>query len=105
MVATPTALPDPDDTIVALASASGPGLRAIVRISGRCASAAAAAVFPGFTREPKRRLVSGAVRLPEARVTLPTDLYWFPSPRSYTGQDVVELHTLSFPPLVEPLAA
>src|SRR5260370_42080473 len=103
MVATPTALPDPDDTIVALASASGPGLRAIVRISGRCASAAAAAVFPGFTREPKRRLVSGAGRLPEARVALPTGLYWFPSPRAYTGQDVVALPPLSCPPLLQRL--
>jgi tRNA modification GTPase len=105
MVATRTALPDSDDTIVALASAAGPGLRAIVRISGRRAAAVAAAVFPGFTRELQRRLVSGAVRLPEARVAFPADLYWFPSPRSYTGQDVVELHTLSCPPLIERLVA
>lgn len=105
MVATRTALPDPDDTIVALASAAGPGLRAIVRISGRRASAVAASVFLGFTREPERRLVSGAVHLSETRVALPADLYWFPSPRSYTGQDVVELHTLSCPPLIERLVA
>jgi tRNA modification GTPase len=105
MVATRTALPDPDDTIVALASAAGPGLRAIVRISGRLAAAIAAAVFPGFTREPERRLVSGELRLLEERGALPANLYWFPSPRSYTGQDVVELHTLSCPPLIERLIA
>jgi tRNA modification GTPase len=105
MVTTRTTLPDPDDTIVALASAAGPGLRAIVRLSGRRAAAIAAAVFPGFTHEPQRRLISGHVRLSELRVPLPADLYWFPGPRSYTGQDVVEMHTLSSPPLIETLVA
>jgi tRNA modification GTPase len=32
---------------------------------------------------------------------LPADQFVWPGPRSYTGQDVVELHTLSCPPLVE----
>jgi tRNA modification GTPase len=97
--------PDPDDTIVALASVAGAGLRAIVRLSGRRAAAIAASVFRGFKREPPRRLVSGAIRLPDVRVPLPADLYFFAAPRSYTGQDVVELHTLSSPPLVEQLVA
>jgi tRNA modification GTPase len=105
MVATQTALPDPEDTIVALASAAGPGFRAIIRISGRRAAPTAAAVFPGFTREPDRRLMSGAIALPDLGVALPADAYWFPAPRSYTGQDVVELHTLSCPPLVERVVA
>jgi tRNA modification GTPase len=105
MVTTRTPLPDPDDTIVALASAPGPGLRAIVRVSGRRAATVAATLFPGLTREPQRRLVSGAIHLPEVRVPLPADLYFFPAPRSYTGQDVIELHILSCPPLVERLVA
>src|SRR5262249_22951126 len=32
---------------------------------------------------------------------LPADLYYWPAPRSYTGQDVVELHTIGSPPLVD----
>jgi tRNA modification GTPase len=96
---------NPDDTIVALASAPGPGLRAIVRLSGRQAAAVAATVFPAFTRVPERRLVSGVLHLPEVRVPLPADLYFFAAPQSYTGQDVVELHTLSCPPLVDQLVA
>ncbi len=100
-----TPLPDPEETIVALASAPGPGLRAIVRLSGRRAAAVAAAVFPGLVPDPRRRLVSGEIRLPGVQVPLPADLYYFAAPRSYTGQDVVELHTLSCPPLVEQLVA
>jgi tRNA modification GTPase len=107
MVTTRTALPDPDDTIVALASAPGPGLRAIVRLSGRRAAAVAAAVFPGFAKEQAqgRRIVRGVVEPAGAPGPLPADLYFFPGPRSYTGQDVVEIHTLSCMPLVELLVA
>jgi tRNA modification GTPase len=105
MLTTRTPLPDPEDTIVALASAAGPGLRAIVRLSGRRATAIAASVFPTFTRGPSQRLVAGAIHLPDVRVPLPGDLYFFAAPHSYTGQDVVELHTLGCPPLVDRLVA
>jgi tRNA modification GTPase len=36
---------------------------------------------------------------------LPADLYLWPAPASYTGQDVAELHLLSCPPLVDLLVA
>jgi tRNA modification GTPase len=36
---------------------------------------------------------------------LPADLYVWPAPRSYTGQEMAELHTLSCPPLVDLLVA
>ena len=36
---------------------------------------------------------------------LPADLYLLPAPHTYTGQDVVEIHTLSCPPLLELLIA
>jgi tRNA modification GTPase len=45
------------------------------------------------------------VRLPGVPAPLPTDLYFWPAPNSYTGQDMAELHTLSCPPLVERLLA
>src|SRR4029078_138838 len=32
---------------------------------------------------------------------LPADLYFWPAPRTYTGQELVALHTLASPPRVE----
>ncbi len=32
---------------------------------------------------------------------MPADLYYWPAPKTYTGQDMVELHTISSPPLVD----
>jgi tRNA modification GTPase len=107
MVTPRTNLPDPEDTIVALSSAAGPGARAIVRLSGRRSTAIAAALVAGFVCEPSRRrqIQQGQVQLPGLASPLPVEVYWFAAPHTYTGQDVVELHTLSCPPLVELLIA
>ena len=102
---TSRALFDPQDTIVALASAAGSGLRAIVRLSGPSAAAVTVAVFPAFARSPRRALSSGELRLPDVQAPLPADACFFPAPHSYTGQDLVELHTLSCPPLIEQVVA
>jgi tRNA modification GTPase len=97
-------LPHPEDTIVALSTAPGPGGRAIVRLSGPAAFAMAGALgFPPFSHE--RRIIEGAVPLPGIAAPLPAELYIFPAPRTYTGQDLVEIHTLSSPPLLELLVA
>lgn len=64
------------DTIVAAASPPGPGLRAVVRLSGP-------------------RAVEWGARAPGAVV--------FRAPRSYTREDVVEIHLPGSPPLVEAL--
>src|SRR5437016_3313572 len=98
-------VPDPQDTIVALSSAPGPGARAIVRLSGSDALLVAVHVFETVGLARARRRFEGGVRLPGLAATLPADLYVWPAPRTYTGQDVVELHTLSSPPLVELLVA
>jgi tRNA modification GTPase len=97
----------PDDTIAALATAAGPGARAIVRVSGPDTFAVVTSVFRSASSlEPKRRaLVEGALHLPDLASPLPADLYLWPAPHSYTGQDVAEIHTLSSPPLVELLIA
>jgi tRNA modification GTPase len=107
MVATANPLPDLDDTIVALATAPGPALRAIVRLSGRRAAAIASLLCPDFARRQAagRRFVPAAIVLPGLPSPLPTDAYLFAAPHSYTGQDVVELHTLSCPPLLEAVVA
>lgn len=93
-----------DDTIVALATSPGPGLRAIVRLSGPKALDIVATVFSSDSPLTRERLrFAGHVRLPEVHSPLLADLLVFPGPHSYTGQDVVEIHTISSPPLVDRL--
>lgn len=104
------AAPHPDDTIVAVSSASGPAVRAIVRVSGPHTRAVVNAVFQasegnrGLT-PPARQLIPGSLTLSGVHSRLPAALYFFPGPRSYTGQDLAELHTIGSPPLVERLVA
>ncbi len=111
-------LPDPQDTIVALSSAPGSGARAIVRISGPAAFAIAGKIFQEspcdsplathhspLTLPNKRCRLEGQILLPGIPSTLPTDLYLWPEPRTYTGQNLAEFHTLSCPPLIDQLVS
>ncbi|AWM42224.1 tRNA uridine-5-carboxymethylaminomethyl(34) synthesis GTPase MnmE [Gemmata obscuriglobus] len=103
---TATAAPHPGDTIVALSSAPDPGARAIVRVSGPNARAVVARVFaaePLPTSPGSRRFVRGVLRLSGVSSPLPAVLYFFAGPKSYTGQDLAELHLVGSPPLVERL--
>ncbi len=85
-----------DDTIVAISTAAGTAEQAIVRLSGPQAFSQAADLFTpqqgrlkemsGFTA------TDGLVRIPSAGIEVPARAYLFRSPRSYTRQDVVELH-------------
>ena len=98
----------PDDTIVALSSAAGPGRRAIVRVSGSETAAVIDAVFKANAEgnvhsRSNRRLVPGALQLTGVSSPLPATLYFFHGPNTYTGQDLAELHTISSPPLIEQL--
>ncbi|QJW96487.1 tRNA modification GTPase [Frigoriglobus tundricola] len=145
---TATSAPHPDDTIVAVSSATGAAARAIVRVGGPNARGVVAAVFvaeeptpspslkggeqdlwssdtSGGSREASRavtplpsgrgaggvgsprprRLVLGSLRLTGVYSPLPAALYFFAGPRSYTGQDIAEIHTIGSPPLVERLVA
>ncbi|VTS03870.1 trna modification gtpase : tRNA modification GTPase MnmE OS=Planctomyces brasiliensis (strain ATCC 49424 / DSM 5305 / JCM 21570 / NBRC 103401 / IFAM 1448) GN=mnmE PE=3 SV=1: TrmE_N: TrmE_N: MMR_HSR1: GTPase_Cys_C [Gemmata massiliana] len=54
---------------------------------------------------PPRRVVPGFLRLSGVHSPLPASLYFFAGPKSYTGQDLAELHTVGSPPLVERLVA
>ncbi len=94
---------DPNDTIAAAATPPGPGLRAIVRLSGPEAIAIASKGFfantepsPGL-RYPCIR--TGQMRIEGLRPPLPTRLAFWAAPRSYTGQDVAEIHLVGSPPL------
>ena len=106
MPLTATAAPHPDDTIAAVSSAPGPAPRAIVRVSGPGTRAVVESVFePPAKPQAARFLVRGVLRLTGVHSPLPATLYFFAGPRSYTGQDLAELHTVGSPPLVERLVA
>src|SRR5258708_4410589 len=94
---------DPNDTIVALASAAASGARAVIRLSGSDAVRIARTIWISAAPiDPtQRRLHAGAVRLPNLHSPLPADLIVWPAPRTSTGQPMAELHTISSPPLVD----
>src|SRR5579884_1069063 len=100
-------LPDPQETIVALATAPGPGARAVLRLSGGASLRVAQSLFhsPTPVRPDTRHASDGELRLPDIASPLPATLYHWPAPKTYTGQEMVELHTLSCPPLLDLLIA
>jgi tRNA modification GTPase len=97
------AVTDPQDTIVALSSAPGPGGRAIVRLSGPNSIEVATQVFHSDPRltPNERAFYPGEIRLPNLHSPIPVEIYIWLEPRSYTGQNLVELHLPSSPPLVD----
>lgn len=101
---------DLNDTIVAAASAPGGAARAVVRVSGpksgsvilECFHQAdGAALLP---RSGPPMVIPGRVLvadrdLPRA-LSIPADLFWWPTTRSYTRQPLGELQLPGSPPLV-----
>ncbi|RLF44706.1 MAG: tRNA uridine-5-carboxymethylaminomethyl(34) synthesis GTPase MnmE, partial [Thermoplasmata archaeon] len=83
-----------DDTIVAISSATGPAARSIVRLSGSDAFGLAERIFS----EPLKdiggfRTIAGVITIKEPYpISVPSRVYLFRAPRSYTRQDVVEMH-------------
>ncbi len=98
---------EPGDTIVALASAAGPAARAIIRLSGPDSLRIGLQFFRHLEpiQESVRKLYSGSLHIPGIHSALPADLIVWPSPHSYTGQDMAELHAASAPPLIDLLIA
>jgi tRNA modification GTPase len=99
----PVAL-DTNDTIAAVASPPGPAPRGIVRLSGPSSVAIA---LDGFRPDrnlalPLRRAVfrAGSLQLDGLRPLLPAALALWPAPRTYTGQNVAEIHLVGSTPLL-----
>ncbi len=96
-------LPGGDDTIVALATATGRGAIAVIRLSGaqaisiaRALGACAGAIpgaFPSASDLSPRRATRVALRHPNGAPLDDVLVTWFAAPRSYTGEDVVEIST------------
>ena len=91
----------PRSTIAAVSSPPGPGDRAVIRVSGPEAgelvrrTARLDAPFDASRRGAYRG------RFLDGRGEQPLLLLWMPGPRSYTREDVAELHLSGSPPLVE----
>jgi tRNA modification GTPase len=92
-----------NDTIAAIATAHGRGGIGVVRVSGPHARA----IFAALTRRAARDRSAQPVRFLDAAdqaIDHGLALY-FRAPRSYTGEDVVELHAHGNPVVLEALVA
>jgi tRNA modification GTPase len=81
-----------EDTICAQATPRGEGAVGILRLSGPRALELVQRLCPGRTLGPRRMV---GVRLEDPDSGAPLDqalVCYMPAPRSYTGQDVVEVH-------------
>lgn len=99
---------DLDDTIVAVSSPAGPAERAILRLSGPDAVAVGDRLFrpnggATLAEWPTYAAAPGRVHLAEPPCKVPAVAYLMRAPRSYTRQDVVELHVGAWPALEGPL--
>lgn len=94
---------DPDDTIAAIASAPGAGLRGLVRVSGPDAWRVALSGFAADRAEPpptRPEVRAGVYALDGLRPLLPASVALWPAPRTYTGQELAEIHAPGSPPLL-----
>lgn len=83
-----------DETIAALATPPGEGALAVIRISGARALAVADTIFRGGKKPSEleeRRVVLGRIVSVEGEVIDEVLLTVFRNPRSYTGEDLVEI--------------
>jgi tRNA modification GTPase len=88
-------------TIAAIASPRGPGARGVIRVSGPAARALLEAVWVEGELVPPGRRGASLGRIDDGGGTQPALALWMPGPRSFTREDVVELHLVGAPPLLE----
>ncbi len=82
-----------NETIVALASASGRAGVAVVRVSGpRAASVFSTLCRPVLLPAPRRAALRDIIDPTTQELIDHALVLWFPMPHSFTGEDVVELH-------------
>ncbi len=83
-----------EDTIAAIATPPGPGGIGVIRVSGPAAKSIAAAVFRPTRAAPLRthRMYHGRIVSAEGTVLDDALAVLMYAPKSYTGEDVLELH-------------
>ena len=92
---------DTNDTIVAVTSATAEQ-RVIVRLTGPGTFDVCGQTFGVPITRERRRILSGSIALDD-EFKIDAHLYVFPAPRSYTGDDVAEIHTYTNPAVTEAL--
>jgi tRNA modification GTPase len=93
-------------TIVGIATAPGAAGIGVIRLSGPAALSAAKAVAVGVPQAPEARRAYVTPLVERSGAALDEGLFlYFASPRSYTGEDVVELHAHGSPTLLQLLQA
>ena len=94
-----------NDTIIAVSSGWEPSPVGIVRLSGPESFdlvRSLGVALPEPAKAPRARWSEGLVQF-DQQTPLPATVFWFPEPRSYTGQDLVELHAPGNLPLLREL--
>lgn len=93
------------DTIAAVASPPGAAARGVLRLSGERAGAILGELWrgPGTLAPARRACFEGLLH--DGLGLQPALVLWMPAPRSYTREDVCELHVSGSPFLLEALLA
>lgn len=94
-----------EDTIVALATPPGIGAIGVVRLSGPEAISIVASVFTGknLLDQPSHTVHFGGIALPDGRLLDEVLATLFVAPRSYTGENVVEVSCHGSPYIIQQL--
>ena len=95
---------DINDTISAISSASISGAtgKSIIRISGGDALEIAEPMFQSDLDISDRSVTNGHIAIDDD-LRIESKVYYFQTPRSYTGQDLIEIHVSASEPVVEKL--
>src|SRR5262245_59237893 len=91
----------PDDTIVAVATPPGRGGLGVIRISGARALEIAAGMLECRVLEPRRATFTRVLGAESASAVDEIIATAFPSPRSYTGEHVVEISAHGSPVVLD----
>src|SRR5262245_47626834 len=100
---------DLDDTIAAIATASGGSCRGMIRTSGRATLSIVGSCFTTNANQPlganrRPQIIRGHISIRSSNLgpeRVPCDLFLWPTERSYTRQTIAELHTLGSPPVLQ----
>ncbi len=99
----PRAMPNQLPVAVANRSAAGATVADFSTVPPSVANASRADLSAAGLVGAGPRVWPVTLQLPEFYSPLPADWFYWPPGRSYTGQEVVELHTIGSPPLLEAL--
>lgn len=92
-----------EDTIAAIGTPAGVSPRAIVRLSGPRSFFLLSQILaddPTLRRRQSYTFLHSSLSLPNHGLAIPVDCYLMAAPRSYTREDVAEIHTVGSPVLL-----